>query len=186
MEIVFNILVIVILIGGLYLLIRCNKIISLVRENSNKLIKLDELNKRYEFEKSVKKNITIIKYVKNKEELASINLDVVLNEEFLENTNNISVNYDLVAKNDKMYVKYLNEYNSITDVTSVDIIKITNLSEGLFKIFEHNLFKFGKKKPLVKTSVKIIAKYDGQSGENKYKQVKLFKYDYLNNLKKEI
>lgn len=164
-----------IVVGLLFLL----KKISLVKENSVKVLKVIKLNNNFNFVKNCKKRILIYHYVTKKEEISKIEIENVLKELFFDNTNNVLVNFENVLKNEEEYVSYEKKYYNIKDKTGRDFVKLTNLSEKNFKFIEAKLFKMYKEKPIVKTKIKLIVKFDGLKDEHTYKKDKVFNFEEL-------
>lgn len=176
LVIVLIVLIFLLIAIGIYWFL---KKISLVKENSVKVQKLFKLNGNFKFVKNCKKGICIIYYVTKKEEISKMNIDEVLKDLFWDNTNNVLVNFESIYKNDESNVSYEKKYNAIKDKTGKDFIKLTNLSDKNFKIIENKLFKMYKLKPIVKTKIKLIVKFDGLKDEHQYKKSKLFTYNDL-------
>lgn len=179
METGLYILITLIFILSIILLIWLNKKVNLVSTNSEKLEKLAKLNESIKFNYNIKKKITIFNYVTNKNEFSKAELDEIMKEEFLDNTSNSLVNFELVNKNANNYESYIKKYKNITNKTSSDIIKITNLSEKLFYLIEKNLFKKRQAKPIVKTKINLVVKFDNLKEKNNYKKKKVYNFDDL-------
>lgn len=175
LKIILIVIIILIIVGILFLL----KKISMVKENSAKYQKLEKLNDNFDFIKNCKKVIKITHYVTKKEEISKLNIDDVLKELFLDNTNNALINFENVYKNENNFSSYEKKYKAIKDKTSSDLIKITNLSDRNFKFIENKLFKSSKANPTIKTKIKLSIKFDGLKGEHEYKKEKTFNYSDL-------
>ncbi len=178
-------LTIVAFIALSFVLIKIKKSVSLVKENSNKFKKLSKLNESYEFYYNVKKEIIITHYVRSQSELASISLNNLLIDMFKDNISNITLNFEYIKKNEKNCELYLKKYNAINDVTEPEIIATTNMKLKNFLFLENSIFKNNKLKPITKFKVKIIAKYDGPKGKNKYQKDKVYNFNDLNKFYEE-
>ncbi len=182
----FIFLIIVILIVMVVIFIRINKIIKLVKENSEKFKKLVKLNSNYNFNKNVKKHIEIIHFVKSKTDLSKINLKHLIVDLFKDNTNNILLNTKSIIENENKYELYIKKYNLIDDVTSSEVISLINMKTSTFNFIEKKLFSKYKLKPVIKTKVSLIAKFDTPKNESKYQKSDIFKYKELKNIMKDI
>lgn len=173
--IIISAVIVVILILVIVLL----KKISLIRENSEALQRLAKINSDANFFGNVKKKILLTHYALEKENLSKLDIDAVLKELFLDNASNSFLNFELVYKNELEFNSYEKKYNVIKIKHNPDLIKLTNTSEGVFKFLEKRLLKMGKLKPVIKTKIKLLVKYDGLNGENKYKKDKTYSYNDL-------
>ncbi|MFI3260414.1 MAG: hypothetical protein R3Y13_01720 [bacterium] len=176
MKIVYTILIVLIIVFAVYLLFTYKKKVSLVKENSAKLRRLDELNRSFDYSKKVKKNLNIIHYVTDKETLTNMNTDEIFKDLFLSNLNNSLMNFESVKKNEEDYFLYECKYNNLEEKTQNEIIKLTGLSKGMFNFLEKKIYKSRKKVPTVSTKITFNVKYDSLKGENKYKVKKVYTY----------
>ncbi len=161
-------------------LIYSKRKISLVKENSLKLNKVLKLNENYKFHKNVKDKKESNYFVKSKTDLSKINLDdVLLDEIFFDNVDNVYMNLKYVIDNEEKYEVYSKKYNAINDVTDPEIIAVTNIKLKNFLFLEKRLYKKYKLKPVTSMKFNLIAKFSSPKGDNKYQKNKSYKYDEL-------
>lgn len=154
-----------------------------VEDNSDLLMALQELNKKYKFYELDNRT----KYYENHSYKAKFDRDTTdkfMNRHIFENANNYTELLNLSDKNGELYSEYINKYDTLENIlgqtiTRRDDIKLKNHK---FNKIENELYKKNvHEKPIISFNVEYLINYTSPKGRNSYLKRQLYSKNIIKN-----